>query len=71
MLLKTIAFLTAILPLLLFARSFLAKRASRLREGVKEFKKHLDVAIWIFLGLVGCLVTFAAGKLIWTWWGSL
>jgi hypothetical protein len=44
------------------------QRPTRFSEGVKEFKKQFDLAVWIFLGLVGCLFAFAIGKLIWTWW---
>ena len=68
MLLKIIAFLSAALPLFLFVRSLLMRRPTRVSEGWKAFKKQIDLAVWIFLGLVGCLVAFAAGKLIWTWW---
>lgn len=71
MLLKIIAFLAAALPLFLFARSLLVRRPTRFSEGLKTFKKQVDIAVWIFLGLVGCLVAFAAGKLAWTWWASL
>jgi hypothetical protein len=52
----------------LFVRSIFFRRPTRLSEGMKEFKKQVDLAVWIFLALVGCLVAFAAGKLVWTWW---
>ncbi len=71
MLLKIIAFVAAAIPLVLFVRAMFFRRPSRISEGVREFKKQVDVAVWIFLGLVGCVVVFAAGKLIWTWWASL
>jgi hypothetical protein len=71
MLLKIIAFLAAILPIILFLRSMFVRRPTRFSEGLKTFKKQVDLAVWIFLGLVGCLVTFAAGKLAWTWWTGL
>ena len=71
MLLKFIAFVAAAIPIVLFVRALLGKRPSRLSEGMKEFKKQADLAVWIFLGLVGCVVVFAAGKLLWTWWAAL
>jgi NADH:ubiquinone oxidoreductase subunit 6 (subunit J) len=71
MLLKIIAFLSAAIPLFLFVRSMFVRRPTRVSEGWKAFKKQIDLAVWIFLGLVGCLVAFAAGKLAWTWWTSL
>ena len=68
MLFKIIAFIAAAVPLFLFVRSVFFRRSTRLNEGVKEFKKQIDLAVWIFLTLVGIVVVFAAGKLIWTWW---
>jgi hypothetical protein len=71
MLLKIIAFLAAALPLFLFVRSLLVRRPTRFSEGVKAFKKQVDFAVWIFLGLVACVFAFAAGKLAWTWWTAI
>lgn len=71
MLLKLIALIAAAVPIVLFVRALLFKRPTRISEGMKEFRKQLDLAIWIFLGLVGCVVAVAAGKLLWTWWESL
>ena len=71
MIFKIIAFVAAAIPLFLFVRSVFFRRPTKLGEGLKEFKKHTDMAITIFLVLVGCVVAFAAGKLLWTWWGNL
>jgi hypothetical protein len=70
MLLKIIAFLAAVIPLVLFLRSIFFRRPTRFSEGLREFKKQVDVAVWIFLALVGCVVAFAVGKLVWTWWAA-
>lgn len=70
MLLKIIAFVAAAIPLILFVRAILFRRPTRISEGVKEFKKQVDFAIWIFLGLVGCIAVLALGKLAWTWLSS-
>jgi hypothetical protein len=71
MLLKLIAFASAAIPAILFLRAMLLRRPTRLGEGWREFKKQLDLAIWIFLGVVGLVVAFAAGKLLWTWWEAM
>jgi NADH:ubiquinone oxidoreductase subunit 6 (subunit J) len=71
MLFKIIAFIAALVPLILFVRTMFFRRPTRFGERFKEYKKQVDVAVWIFLGLVACVMTFAAGKLIWTWWTSL
>lgn len=71
MLLKIIAFIAAALPLFVFVRRMLFKRPTRFSQAWTEFKTQLDYAVWIFLGLVGCVVAFAIGKLVWTWWSAL
>lgn len=71
MLFKIIAFIAAALPVFLFVRAMLFRRPSRVSEGVREFKKQIDYAVWIFLGLIGFVGLFAAGKLLWTWWEAM
>jgi hypothetical protein len=71
MLFKIIAFIAAAIPFVLFVRAMFFRRTTRLSAGLKEFKQQVDLAVWIFLGLVGCVVVFAAGKLLWSWWTSL
>jgi multisubunit Na+/H+ antiporter MnhB subunit len=71
MLFKIIAFLAATIPIVLFVRSVVLRRPSRMREGVQEFRKQVDFAIWGCVGLIGCIVAFALGKLLWAWWTAL
>jgi hypothetical protein len=71
MIFKIIAFLAAAIPVFLFVRSVFFRRTTRVNEGVKEFKKQANLAVSIFLFLIGCVVAVAAGKLIWTWWSPL
>ena len=71
MLLKLIALAAAAIPVILFLRAMFGRRPSRMSEGWREFKKQIDLAIYIFIGLIGCLVAFAAAKLAWTWWTAL
>jgi hypothetical protein len=68
MILKIIAFIAAAIPIFLFIRTVFFRRPTRFSEGVKEFKKQTDLAIRIFLFLVGCVVAIAAGKMIWAMW---
>jgi hypothetical protein len=67
MIFKIIAFVTAAVPIFLFVRSIFFRRPTRLNEGFKEFKKQSDVVVSIFLLLIGCVVIFAVGKLVWAW----
>ena len=71
MLLKLIALAAAAIPLILFLRAMLGRRPTKLGGALREAKKQIDLAIYIFIGIVGVIVAFAAGKLIWTWWTAL
>jgi hypothetical protein len=71
MLLKIIAFLSAAIPLILFLRSIFFRRPTKFGAVMREFKKQVDLAIWIFLGVIGVVVAFALGKLVWTWWTAI
>jgi hypothetical protein len=70
MLFKIIAFIAAAIPIFLFVRAVFFKRSTRLNDSLKEFKKQGNLAVSIFLVLIGCVVVLAAAKLIWTWWPS-
>ena len=70
MILKIIAFIAAAVPLFLFVRSVFFQRPTRMREGFKEFKKQTDLAIRIFLFLIGGVFLVAAGKLAWAFWSA-
>ena len=71
MFLKLLALAAAAIPAYLFVRSLLGRRVTQPSAAWREAKKQIDRAIWIFLGLVGCVVAFALGKLAWTWWSAL
>ena len=68
MLLKLIALLSAAIPLFLFWRAIMGRRQTKLGSALREAKKQIDLAIYIFIGIVGVIVAFAAGKLAWAWW---
>jgi hypothetical protein len=68
MLLKIIAFLSAAIPLILFARSLLGRRETKLGAAIREAKKQIDLAVTIFLVVVGLVMAFALGRLVWGWW---
>jgi NADH:ubiquinone oxidoreductase subunit 6 (subunit J) len=68
MIFKILAFVAAAVPLFLFLRSTFARRPTRINESFKEFKRHADLAVSIFLFLIGLVVVIAIVKLAWTWW---
>ena len=67
MLFKIVAFVAVAIPIILFLRSIFFRRPTRINEGLKEFKKQSNLAVSIFLVLIGCVVVFSAVKLAWTW----
>ncbi len=71
MIFKIMAFIAAAIPIFLFVRSIFFRRTTRINDGLKEFKKQANLAVTIFLFLIGCVVAVAAGKLAWTWWTAL
>ena len=71
MILKLIALISAAIPLILFLRAVFGKRPSKLGAAMREAKKQIDLAIYIFIGIIGAIVAFAIGKLAWTWWTAI
>jgi hypothetical protein len=70
MIFKIMAFLAAAIPIVLLLRSIFFRRATRINDSFREFKKHADLAVSILLFLIGCAVVIAVGKLAWSWWTS-
>ena len=56
MIFKIIAFVAAAIPIFLFVRAIFFRRTMRISEGLKEFKKQANLAVSIFLILIGCVV---------------
>jgi hypothetical protein len=71
MLLKLIALLSAAIPLILFLRGVMGTRPTKLGAAWREAKKQIDLAITIFICIVGAIVVFALGKLAWGWWMTM
>ena len=71
MVFKILALVAAAIPIFLFVRSIFFRRTTRINDGLKEFKKHANLAVSIFLFLIGCVELAGAGKLAWTWWAAL
>ena len=68
MLLKLIALLSAVIPLILFLRKMFGARPTKMGAAWREAKKQIDLAITIFICIVGAILVIALGKLAWGWW---
>jgi len=71
MLLKLIALACAAIPAILFLRAVFRRRPSRIGAALSEAKKQIDVAIYLFIGIMACFVAFGLGKLAWAWWTAM
>jgi hypothetical protein len=71
MLLKLIALIAAAIPVFLFLRKMLGARPSKLGTAWREAKKQIDLAIYIFIGIIACVVAVAAARLAWAWWTAV
>jgi len=67
MILKLIAFIAAVAPILLFLRTMLPRRPSKPDGKIRTFKRQLDLGVNVFLVLVAGLMAWALVELIWTW----
>jgi hypothetical protein len=63
--LKLITLLAALIPVLVFLRTFLGK-SKVMREASAEFKKQVDYLAWGILFLVGCALLYSVGTLIYS-----
>jgi hypothetical protein len=70
MIFKILTFVAAAIPIYLFIRGVFFRPSTRANERLKEVKKQVDLAVTIFLVLIGCIVVVMAGELLWTWWTS-
>ena len=70
MILKIVALIIALIPVVLFVRAMFFKRPTRVSAQFQEFKKQANLAVTFFLVLIAGVVVFAIGKLAWTWWSS-
>lgn len=71
MLLKILALAVAAIPVLLFLRTVLLRRPTRIGQHLSQFKREVDVVVWLFIALIGVIGAFTAARMVWTWWAEL
>ena len=71
MFLKIIALLSIAIPLILFLRKVFGARPTKLGAAWREAKKQIDLAIYIFIGIIGAIVAFAVARFAWAWWTTM
>ena len=70
MLLKLLALAIAVIPVLLFARSVLFRKPTRYSQGLQQFKRQVDILLWVFIATVGVIGALTLARMAWTWWSS-
>jgi hypothetical protein len=63
--LKLITLLAALIPILVFLRTFLGK-SKVMREASSAFRKQVDYLAWGILFLVGCALIYSVGSLLYS-----
>ena len=71
MLLKLLALAVAAIPVLLFLRTVLLRRPTRYSRNFQQFKRQVDVIVWLFIALIGTVGAFTLVRMAWTWWAEL
>jgi uncharacterized membrane protein YadS len=64
---KLIGIMLAVMPIVLFLR-VIFMRSKKGSRAVSEFKKQLDLAVWLILFFIGCAIVYSVGKLIYQYW---
>jgi hypothetical protein len=62
---KLITILVAAIPIILFLKSIFG-RSKAVQLAASDFKKQVDLLVWVILFAVGCGIVYAVGKLIYS-----
>lgn len=70
MLIKLLALAAAAIPLLLFLRTVLLRRPTRLSRNFQEFKRQVDIAVWLLIAIIGVAGAFTLARMGSAWWAE-
>lgn len=65
---KLITILAAAIPIILFLKTVFFGKSKVMREASAEFRKQVDYLVWGILVLVGGVLTYSVGSLIYSFW---
>ncbi len=66
--LKLITILAASIPVILFLKNVFFRRSKVMQQASAEFRKQIDYLVWGILFLVGCVIVYSIGRLIYPMW---
>jgi hypothetical protein len=64
---KLITILVAAIPIVLFLRTMFG-RSKVMKQAASDFRKQVDLLVWVILLAVGCGIVYAVGKMIYSLW---
>jgi hypothetical protein len=64
---KLITILVAAIPIVLFLPTMFG-RSKVMKQAASDFRKQVDLLVWLILFAVGCGIVYAVGKMIYSMW---
>ncbi len=61
---KLIGIAVAALPVVLFLRAVLMRQSKKRAQAISDFKKQVDLLVWLILILIGCAIAYSITKLL-------
>jgi hypothetical protein len=65
---KLIVIFVALIPIILLLRTILAGRSEKASRAFSEFKKQIDLLVWVILFIIGVVIVYSIGELIHSLW---
>jgi hypothetical protein len=65
---KLVVISAALVPLILLLRTIFAGRPKKASRAFSEFKKQIDLLVWVILFIIGGVIVYSIGELIHSLW---
>ena len=65
---KLITLLAASIPVILFLKTVIFGKSKVMREASSAFRKQVDYMVWGIVFLIGCVLAYSVGALIYSTW---
>ncbi len=62
--LKLILIVAAAIPLFLFLKTVFFGKSKVTKQALSDFKKQIDYLVWALMFVIGCIIVYAIGMLI-------
>jgi hypothetical protein len=65
---KLFVIFAALIPIILLLRTIFAGRPKKASRAFSEFKKQIDLFVWVILFIIGGMVVYSIGEQIHSLW---